>query len=216
MGGGSGSTPIPPVEKKLIHMVDFIEAVDTINDPESNYLILHEDNDDYIFDVEQQTTPIEAGSFYKYYDGMSGVPDIVIDDYAIGLNEYEPEVDPIGFAAFTKFPKSQFDLGSNYSNVTYSNLPLQDPIAVTTAHRNNMTYNSSDLPGGLYTTVKVSNSQLQMTSSNYSSLNECYYIADRRINASTPFTVYLPTGESFLITYTTWFFKVTQFTESDQ
>lgn len=196
-------------------MVDFIEAVDTINDPDSDYLILREDGDYYIFDVDQQSTPIEAGSFYKYSDGYNDDPDIVIDEYAISLNEYEP--DPLARQAYTKFPKSQFDLGSNYSNVTYSNLPLQDPISVTTAHRNNMTYNSSVLPDGLYTMILVSNSQLQMTSSNYSgSLPcECYYIADNAITPSNPFTVYLPTGESFIINYTTWFFKVTSFTESD-
>lgn len=214
MGGGSGSTPVPPVEKKLIHMVDFIEAVDTINDPDSDYIILHEDGDYYIFDIEQSSTPIEAGSFYKYSEGYNDELDIVIDDYAISLNEHEP--DPFASQSNTKFPKSQFDLGSNYTNVTYSNLPLQDPIAVTTAQRNNMTYNTSDLPDGLYTVIIVGNSKLQVTSASFSGLRESYYKAGETITPSNPFTVYLPTGESFIITYTTWFFKVTSFTESNQ
>lgn len=120
-------------------MVDFIEAVDTINEPQEDYLFLNEDDNNYIFEFRNKRNPIEAGSFYAYVDpSEEDLPDIAIDNICFTLREFSQSYNKV------YFPKNMFDLGSVYQNVSdLSSIELNDPFISLNASKNNMIYSET-------------------------------------------------------------------------
>lgn len=131
-------------------MVDFIEAVDTINDPEGNYYYLEITDDSFNFIEGETSTPIEAGTFYTYYRNQYTDVHIVIDNVALSFTENPT---PTSHEKYT-FSKSFFDLGSLYSSVSTTSFSSQDvqtePILYYTIKKNDMILNQEEISSGAF------------------------------------------------------------------
>lgn len=126
-------------ETTLIHMEDFIQATQTINEPEEPYMYLSEDNENYIISIGSKTQTIEEGTFYKY---LSLYP-----TFNVNYKSFRLDGISIGTATFT-FPKSKFDIGPQAATIRTS-IDLTDPFIQNIIQRNNLTYGSTINKAGI-------------------------------------------------------------------
>lgn len=128
------------MEKKIVHLVNFIEAVDTINDPDKGYYYLIIDDDKFQIKAATTQNPIEAGTFYKYYGNITFAEDtFVIDNIGFILPNNLPYNDSV------TFPSSSFDLGTVYTSVNSLRVTdMESPIFKPTIQALNLQYAEPD------------------------------------------------------------------------
>lgn len=216
MGGGSGSTPVP-VDKDIIHLLNFVEAGETINEPEQEYWLLEEDDTNYYISKYNTNTPIDAGNFYKYEDGTAGSnnAEICINQYSYHLVENN-----LTSGKQYVFNKDDYDIGSIYTSIEDQDITFeeQDPLVILNKTLQNL-MESSTVPYPTYTGITFDNSRCNLYIQNqvYSVGTEIkgYYM-----NGSTNMWEWYTTESRKFIMMNipggSILKKITSYTESDQ
>lgn len=120
-------------DKKEIHLFNFTEANETINEPTGSYTSFRFDqnSNNYVLSNHSSSTPIEVGEYYTYNNPYGYV---VIDKTAIRCNPLSPS---------KTFSTDLFTLGVSYKSITRSNTTVQKSfLALYTIIKNGF------IPGG--------------------------------------------------------------------
>ena len=179
-------------DKKEIHLFNFTEANETINEPTGSYTSFRFDqnSNNYVLSNHSSSTPIEVGEYYTYNNPYGF---IVIDKTAIRCNPMSPS---------KTFSTDLFTLGVSYKRITTSNTTVQKSfLALYTIIKNGF------IPGGSLGNFCISYKDFNVTQDiqavcfgSSAGAKDPYY----KTEIESPFKVYISANVYFTMSWNSY------------